>query len=202
MEERKLFLCQSSKFDDPYDTKGSFFSEAAIEEILRTYRKHYGDFPENEVRDFLKKIPEIMFEKMYITSFSEDKYNFPLWYCYANEHHGYCVEYNFEKLGEDNLFWQRLEPVTYLNEWVDVSPIIKRLMKPEQIELENFNEIDPLVHPLQILGSTIKHKSWAFENEWRYLEQNFENLQQDSKYIDMPSNPTAIYMGKDLIKTI
>ena len=50
---------------------------------------------------------------------------------------------------------------------------------------------------LHILGSTIKHCSWDFENEWRYVEQNFDNLQADSKYVDMPSRPIAIYLRKN-----
>lgn len=75
-----------------------------------------------------------MFEKMYITSFSEDKYNFPLCYYYAGEHSGYCIEYDFIKLKDDKIFFQRLEPVTYLNERIDISPLISRALRSSQLK--------------------------------------------------------------------
>ena len=92
-----------------------------------------------------------------------------MWSHYANNHKGFCIEYDFS---EDNFIFQQLSPVLYVDKLYDIND-------------NTCNE------RLFEFCSLLKGVEWRYEKEWRIVI-NSENLEKE--YVKVPK-PTAIYLG-------
>lgn len=106
-----------------------------------------------------------------------------MWSHYAQNHKGYCIQYNFE---EDDMFYKHLYPVIYEKERYAVS------------------KVDILEGNKEFLYKTICRKSevWSYEKEWRIITANYnEVMPQKLKYpnakyvLDLKDNIKGFYLG-------
>lgn len=116
-----------------------------------------------------------MLQKMLsVTCFSEKNDSLLMWSHYAQQHRGFCIEYDFSDDPEISEF---LFPVVYSN---------KKTI------------VNTGVHDVDCLKAALcKSEEWQYEQEWRYinmLKSTFENSNERTiPYFDSPIS--AIYFG-------
>ena len=118
----------------------------------------------------------------------------PIWAHYADNHKGFCIEYDFSTLDYENEFSKYLFPVGYEPHRYNITNLIELSLK---------NNTDPRIKLLYFLMS-LKHNSWSYEKEWRIMKIKLpEEKKFESGLVDCPFKPTAIYLGVnfDLEKT-
>ena len=97
-----------------------------------------------------------------------------MWAHYADNHNGFCIEYDFRSLGEDDLLTSLLFPVLYKDD--------NRVL---------VDDIDKIDGNIGLLAATLKEtRDWGTESEWRLVH----NVQEHGTPQPMPK-PTAIYIG-------
>jgi hypothetical protein len=124
---------------------------------------------------------------MQVACFSEKKDNMPMWGNYADNHKGICIEYDFSQLGANSEFLQGLYPVVYEAERFDYTADAKKMVDFEKFEVSYL--------PFFLL--MLKHDSWEYEQEWRYLYLDTKESESAGETVTVPVKPTAIYFGKD-----
>lgn len=110
-------------------------------------------------------------DKWTVSCFSELNDSILMWSHYANNHQGFCIEYDFKN---------------------DFTTLYMDLIKPVIYDDKLF-QFDYSRHPFSILGAlTKKSKCWKYENEWR-LVLELDVLKGNRNYT-VPC-PVAIYLG-------
>lgn len=111
-------------------------------------------------------------------SFSEKNDSILMWSHYANNHTGFCLEYDFKKLGKDNEFTGSLQPIIYTDKIFDITPYAE--------DIGNLNKL------IASFITMHKSKEWSYEKEWRY------SIAQESNAISFSKNvqtPTKVILG-------
>lgn len=147
-------------------------------------------------------------ENLHVACFSETNESILMWSHYANKHKGFCVEYDFKKLGMNNPFTRFIFPVIYTESIFDMSDYLDRYDKgfdnvlkkymgsinPNDIlegikipEKGNLNNMSGFYNALQ------KFEDWSYEKEWRYVFP-YKNISSKKLYLPVPK-PKAIYLG-------
>lgn len=153
-------------------------------------------------------------EYIHVTCFSETKESILMWSHYANNHEGFCVEYNFKELEINNPINRFIFPVNYTKSVFDVS---KNLVIPDKefddILKEYLDEIDinrilkGLMLPernkntnnMVIFYSALnKSMEWCYEREWRYVFP-YKDLSNKMEPLKLPK-PKSIYLGAEICK--
>jgi len=93
-----------------------------------------------------------------LCSFSAINDSLLMWGHYADNHRGFCVEYDLEGLEADHSLRRTLYPVIYTNEIYDLTPWVRTLASPDR---GGFNV------ELPILCVIHKCDEWKYEEEWR-----------------------------------
>ncbi|MBU3198509.1 DUF2971 domain-containing protein [Clostridium estertheticum] len=118
--------------------------------------------------------------KVAIGSLTEVKNSILMWSHYANEHKGFCIEYNVLELLD--IKKNELYPIIYNNELPDIT-----ITRSDNLEESILNTI--------IKASLTKATDWSYENEWRILSHNnYPTAGVTGFSVKMPI-PTAIYLG-------
>ena len=183
----QLYLSSPKNFNDVYDTKGIYYSQAFLDSIYGRFQATPQDF-----QDIFDKLLDDYYLHCGIACFSEDRDNYPMWWSYADCHSGYCIEYDFASLKETNpKFLYNMHPVLYLAEKFNFDKLLIALT-------DNLAEDEPLITPEMLLFhnllGTIKHRSWSYEKEWRYIR----TLRQENTAF--PVKVKAIYLGNRFAK--
>lgn len=184
IKKNKFWLSTYENLNDPFELKTLYLDEKVI--------KKY-----NYPIEIIKELQNQYLNGFLIGCFTEnDVFNcMPMWAHYANNHRGFCVEY---KINKPKFFYPisyELERapanVVYMN---TTSLIIKdlssKLNYDEKLKLDFYSHM--LFH-----NSTIKHKSWEYENEWRLLFPNIVS-EKSGKLIDndiLGIDISGIYLG-------
>lgn len=101
-----------------------------------------------------------------------------MWSHYANNHKGFCVEYDFSDIGSDNI--PPILPIVYAKN----RPIYP--WKPQMRYTKNaFREALEQI----VVGLLTKDEAWSYENEWRVMIKI-----QEKQNIKMPPI-TCVYLG-------
>ncbi|WFD10782.1 DUF2971 domain-containing protein [Tepidibacter hydrothermalis] len=118
---------------------------------------------------------------MYIACFSEVKDSILMWSHYAANHEGFCIEYDFKRLGNSDVRTRMLYPVIYNNNLFDAT---EYLMPSSQKEKTNilFNQY----------AAINKSQEWSYEKEWRLIIGSGV-LKNATSYNSPKAN--AIYLG-------
>ena len=131
----------------------------------------------NEIKDSIR-----------VVCLSEVYNSMLMWSHYAQNHKGFCIEYEFD---ESNTFYKHLHPIIYTKERYTTS---KR-------DMSNTNG--------KWIYKTICRKSdvWSYEKEWRIVTVNFNKVMPDKlkypngKYVlDLKENIKAFYLGAKIEK--
>ncbi|MGG2084182.1 DUF2971 domain-containing protein [Lysinibacillus pakistanensis] len=186
VKENKLWVCNSLYLNDPYDCNAFYYLE---DEIRQMIKYHIGKNPIlTSVDDKMKEVESLLFgfrSNLEIACFSEELYNMPLWGNYADNHRGICIEYDFSKIPSNNDFSKMLFPVGYDEKRYNITNLLMSLVN-------NDKKSNPYILFFLIL---MKHCSWEYEQEWRFINFNYDKTQRRGTVIDIPVKPTAIYFG-------
>lgn len=171
IDEQKIMLCKLNSFNDPFEGKFLIFDKNKLEE-------------KGWDRDGIEEYYEALIDFWNITCLSNtDEQNMPMWAYYANNHQGFCVEYEFSETQTKYIF-----PVNYEEnrEFASsiVTHIINNICKAKQGDFQ-LTDKDYLYNQILFLSMTAKHTSWMHENEYRII----------APYSDFPATIKNIYIG-------
>lgn len=149
-------------------------------ELINLYNDINKNFP-IDVRDYKMLLTHIRFsiimyrDEFSITCFTEKNNNELMWYLYAGDYNGFCIEYDFTYL--DKFLLRDFAKVNYTNKIIS-SPLVGNHVYPKAIMLN-------------------KRKIWKNEHEWRYIKVNKYNEINNNLYghLDLSRFITKIYLG-------
>ena len=184
LADKKIFLSELNKFNDPFDGRAMFYSTSDLNQF-DTLKKHNGRLVDD-------------FASFHIgASLSASNYtNMPMWAHYANNHKGYCVSY---KTAENFMISSFAFPIQYLDARVDITDYLVRfvdyMMREKNKNIvsgEKVILIDDLTLVLvfQLLDN-IKGTDWSYEKEFRISLPKTH----PERYIEL--KPYQIYIGKN-----
>lgn len=140
----------------------------------------------------------------YMTCFSETNSNLLMWGHYAQQHKGFCVEYDLQKLmSEDHSLIDpigHLFPIVYRNKRQparDLSALAKSLSTLNADIRDHSECTEPLNDILPLF--LVKSKDWEYEKEWRiiYSRKQMYDLDDELLYGGNISFKciSAVYLG-------
>ena len=204
LEKSVIWLSYPEKFNDPYDCAltyssldllNHFFSKEPddIDNLLKNYnlpddertvmRERMVEFSRISIKKSTEEIDlaliDLTKKTTIISCFSEKKDSIIMWSHYADNHKGFCVEYNFKSLPYSDWITLLLYPVIYQDELLDVTEYMKK-------KNEYTNNL------FSVRAAITKSKKWEHEKEWRMV-MPFEFFKHE---IEWPiPRPTSIYAG-------
>ena len=123
-----------------------------------------------------------------ICSFSAVNDSILMWGHYAQDHKGFCVEYDLEGLEGKHLLRKNLYPVIYTPSLYDLTSFIEKLVGPER---EDFNSLAPLLAVLH------KFVGWNYEEEWRSVQ--FTSGIVADHNVAVPT-PSRVFLGAKMTR--
>lgn len=121
-------------------------------------------------------------KKMYkVSSFAEKNDLLLMWSHYAQNHTGFCIEYDINSLPFDSLITERLYPIVYSDELFDTTDYYLQ----EKVKTQN---IDYLLE-----GMLRKSLEWEYEKEWRLVVLDTSEVGVE---FNMPK-AKSIYLGSE-----
>lgn len=182
LENGHIYLSNPGRFNDIYDSVGLYYSDIFKQSIMTRLGIAFETFKFSF--DYLLAI---YYESSGIACFTEDRDNFPMWWSYADNHSGFCVEYDIDDAFKNNpKNCDEIFPVIYSTEKANFDKLLIRLT-------DNAQENEPLVRPemllFHILLGTTKHKSWSYEREWRCIRVGAHGAS------DFAPKVKAVYLG-------
>lgn len=123
------------------------------EGLLKAIKSHLEKQAENSVRAMSDA-----FRKGYgVLCFAENATSVLMWSHYANNHKGFCIEYDFGKLDPSDLRRRLCYPVFYRKKFTDATRYLSKL------NIAEYNNL------FGVFMSLIKSDEWAYEEEWRIV---------------------------------
>ena len=153
-------------------------------------------------------------DKIYISCFSETNKSILMWSHYAENHEGFCVEYDFKELGANDPVTRYIFPVIYSNKVFDLGNYYSHSNKEFDDVAANYMHginINDIVEGLTlpkrnkrynnmaiVYAALNKSIDWIYEKEWRYVLP-YNNQTLKPLCISVPK-PQAIYLGAKISK--
>ncbi|ETT84150.1 DUF2971 domain-containing protein [Viridibacillus sp. FSL R5-0477] len=122
-----------------------------------------------------------------IICFSEVNNNILLWSHYAENHTGFCIEYDFKLLGPKHVRCRMLEPVIYVDDLFDATIYYLETLA----DIKNHNNL------FGIYPTISKSKQWQYEQEWRLIfpwGPGISLKDKERRSLSMPT-PKKLYIG-------
>ena len=116
-----------------------------------------------------------------ICSFSERVDSVVMWGHYADNHQGFCLEYDVKDFPPGDVRRRILYPVIYSDQLFDATEYILQSMR-----YGDFNNL------FGAMAAIHKSPDWAYEKEWRFVIPMGDSCQ--GKNYAMPQ-PSALYLG-------
>jgi hypothetical protein len=117
-----------------------------------------------------------------LCSFSATADSIIMWSHYADQHRGFCIEYDVHPLPPENLFVRMLYPVLYSEKLFDATAYYLKAVEDQR----TFNILFPALAALH------KSPEWAYEREWRLVIP--ANLVREASPWRVPK-PKRLYLG-------
>ena len=181
--ERRFSLKQEEKNRILYSDN----IERAMQIVLQAHGGKLSDSWMNILESGLSGCLNKIKDAVRVVCLSEVYDSMLMWSHYAQNHTGFCIEYDFE---EKDMFYKHLHPVVYTKERYAVS------------------KIDVLDGNKEFLYKTTCRKSdvWSYEKEWRIITANYNKVMpQTLKYpngkyvLDLKTNIKAFYLGAKIL---
>ena len=174
LENEEIYCPLITELNDPFEGKNLILDEDK--------QKKY-NISNNSLKVFLEVFEEIL----RCTSFTANSFqSMPMWANYANNHRGYCVEYEIDENIKDDFYI-----ITYAFKRINHPEIIYSYMASccnENVYMENYTK------KLMFLSLIVKHISWLYENEYKYLKfTEDKKIKLKAKNIYVGYNCSAIY---------
>lgn len=164
----KLIFLKDSKSIDNLDVFSS-----AIDDVFASALKDMS----NEMKGFLRT-------GFLVICFSECWDNTLMWSHYAENHSGFCIEYDFKSLGPSSPRTRMLHPVIYSNKPLDVTEYFRDSL----LGKKGHN----IFHGLYT--SITKADCWSYEREWRLIFPYGPDIDDSDRQLSMPK-PTKVFLG-------
>ena len=169
----------SSEFNDPFEFQYMYLTE---EDIVAM------GLPK-ESKKIWDSIMETIQQHITTICFTQNPNNLPMWAHYANEHKGFCVEY--EIIDNSNFL-----PVLYVKNRLKTQGLFVQLIN---ILFDNNNESVNAVLKFIMLLSSFKDESWSSEREVRAIFMNSKEVMSTKGKIcsckEIGVLPTKIFIG-------
>lgn len=181
--ERRFSLKQEEKNRILYSDN----IERAMQIVLQAHGGKLSDSWMNILESGLSGCLNKIKDAVRVVCLSEVYDSMLMWSHHAQNHTGFCIEYDFE---EKDMFYKHLHPVVYTKERYAVS------------------KIDVLDGNKEFLYKTTCRKSdvWSYEKEWRIITANYNKVMpQKLKYpngkyvLDLKTNIKAFYLGAKIL---
>jgi len=170
LANNRIWLGSPEHFNDPYDCLFTFndsLVQAAAHERLA---KKFNGVDEKMLAAALSKSSSLVSgalstirgwreELCKVSCFSENPRSLLMWGHYADNHRGFCVEYDLQRADAEQMR-KKMYPVIYSDKPYDLTPWGISLVNGSTI----FNPQWPT------LALIFKFKDWEYEREWRALE--------------------------------
>jgi hypothetical protein len=164
----KIWLSSPDKWNDPYDCE-FMISDAAVESAAhkRLEKNFKGNPHQLAIRKsqaslvVREKLSEVRGWRSHckVCCFNQEPTSMLMWGHYADNHRGFCIEYDLE--GPKAAQFRRiLYPIVYSDEPYNLTPWAETLVNGS----DAFNAEGP------ILGLIHKFKDWEYEREWRVIK--------------------------------
>lgn len=180
-EDDFVWLSKPYYFNDPFD------SRLATGDMDFIFRAGRGQNTEAIVRNFDQSIRR----SLNICCFSERIDSIILWSRYANNHRGFCAEYDFDSIKKNNVnkaLTGNIYPVIYSRVRYKARQLFAGL---------SGNEMPDGL--LAIKESLYKSRDWMYEREWRVVRLTQENRMQapmeEGGIREKIQVPAAVYLG-------
>jgi hypothetical protein len=134
---------------------------------------------------FGRTLPTSQKNSLKICSFSGTKQSIIMWSHYADQHRGYCIEYETDSLPPEHLFVRMLYPVIYSEKLFDGTYYYMAAIRNR----ETFNILFPA------LAALYKSPEWRYEEEWRLVIP--ANLVKEASPWRVPT-PKRVYLGSKM----
>jgi len=194
-----IWMSNPVNFNDPFDSisieRGISLKElddilgATVEQMAmddesnNTYRGIYDKYKsiisQEELEELFKIFNRVTTEgtqhTFKVACLSETNASVLMWSHYANDHKGFCIEYNGQEIYNNELIDKRFFPVKYIGE------------NEEQIPISAL----ALDYP-GLYSVLCKTNVWSYEKEWRICFGIEENLKPSN--IQLPKS-TGVYIG-------
>ena len=131
---------------------------------------------------FGRALPASHKDSLKVCSFSGTQYSIIMWSHYADQHRGFCIEYDTDSLPPENLFVRMLYPVIYSEKLFDGTKYYLAALRNRA----TFNSLFPA------LAALYKSPEWSYEKEWRLVIP--ANLVREASPWRVPA-PKHIYLG-------
>ncbi len=147
------------------------------------------EFVSLKVPSIIKDIVEFVRQWRKVTkvcSFSAVNDSILMWGHYAQDHKGFCVEYDLEKLPPEHTLRCQLFPVIYSPKLYDLTAFMQKLAGPNQAEVTPASLLLAVLH---------KFDGWSYEQEWRVV--SLANKVIGDYNLPVPT-PTRIFIGSKM----
>ncbi len=157
--------------------------ERALQIVLKAHGARLSDSWINIIENQLNNCMDKIKDSVRVVCLSEVYDSMLMWSHYAQNHEGYCIEYEFET---DDWLYKHLHPVTYTNDRYIV------------------DKKDMLNNATKWIYETTCHKSdvWSYEEEWRIVTPNLNKVMPqkleypNGKYVlDLKNHIKSFYLG-------
>jgi hypothetical protein len=136
------------------------------------------------IDDLARHISKTASDNFKVCSFSERNDSMLMWAHYADNHRGFCIEYDIKSVSDINDPRRRfLFPVVYSENLFDATE-------------HYYGKEDIKKNKLYIVrAALIKAKDWYYENEWRLV---FLKASDPTKTTQNMGNSKAVYLGSEM----
>ena len=174
LEDRKVYVSSRTDFNDPYDDFGYIYNCNSVIVCAKSLGLQWG-------------LEDIYPDFKSISCFTKSgNDNFAMWAHYANNHQGYCVEYDLKK---NFKLCSMIFPVEYVDKKFDLTGMINSRLKFVS-QNKDIKLLEDALEFCAIFMSCAKHKTWSYEEEIRLLcPKKFPGM----PYFD--AMPNKIFIG-------
>lgn len=202
LKNNQLWVASPKTFNDPYDCMMNIdIKDEVMEKTKIVLQELFGDSIANELLNKTKDVqnqannnlrPEFdkivkngteeIQEGLFVSCFSElsNLNSILMWSHYANQHRGFCVEYDYREINRLRIKDNTIIPILYSD-------------KPNICEVKIDTRVEILQYQLGIAFT--KSTEWEYEKEWRLIEINDEDQKGKNGFLIPFVRPKRIYMG-------
>ncbi len=174
LRDNYIWFSTFSNLNDPFEANAVYVDISSVSRATGA--------PEERVSLIKRWCIDHIADKYVVCSLSENTYNsMPMWAHYANNHQGFCIEYdvNLDYYTPEAVF--KIKQITYRDSRKSIAPFMCKLLRfYEKIgqngempkDTENIeDELDVITDE----NYFTKHTSWSYENEWRLFYTAIEH---------------------------
>lgn len=187
IEKQKIFMNIPSKFDDLFDSNcvvdidlepnkeyAPLFHALYLSKYMDENLHKLSQISDtNGWDDYFKHVNTDIDKLIRVSSLAEDYNNIPLWYYYANQHKGICIEYSLKEIVKRLRENEYIMPVVYTDNYFKYNPATGYTLDKRELNIRT--------------NVLVKHDSWKFEKEWRIVQIRKKNCRNHTRKIPIKS---------------